>query len=190
MGRDTSSPSFPIIPISCVPYLSLLPCFPPSPFLPTQARRCRFLSTNVLFFVFSSRLNRKQWEKGYAVVPIRVKQKTKAKTEPKVPRQSKSIGAGSVARRATKASLQSESQRKGVSSGLSTVVRHRMKAKGGEVILRLNFTRLESHIRLCLTFELAVVGCASATIESDEHTSLFLFLRPEDWIRQNEQFIQ
>jgi RNA exonuclease 4 len=77
------------------------------------------------------RLNRKQWERGYAVVPLRVKQKTKAKTEPMVPLQSKSIGAESVARRATKASLQPGSQRKGVSSGLSTVVRHRMKAKGG-----------------------------------------------------------
>ena len=75
------------------------------------------------------RLHRKQWEKGYAAVPIRVKQKTKV--EPTIPRQPKSIGAESVARRATKASLPSSEQRKGVSSGLSTVVRRRMKAKGG-----------------------------------------------------------
>jgi len=77
------------------------------------------------------RLHRKQWEKGYAVVPIRVKQKTKAKSEPTIPRQPKSIGAEGVARRATKESLPSNEQRKGVSSGLSTVVRRRMKAKGG-----------------------------------------------------------
>ena len=77
------------------------------------------------------RLHRKQWEKGYAVVPIRVKQKTKAKAQPTIPRQPKSIGAESVATSATEASLPSTEQRKGVSSGLSTVVRRGMKAKGG-----------------------------------------------------------
>jgi RNA exonuclease 4 len=74
------------------------------------------------------RLHRKQWEKGYAVVPIRLKQKPKAKPELTVPRQPKSIGAESVA---TKASQPSNKQRKGVSSGLSTVMRRQMKAKGG-----------------------------------------------------------
>jgi hypothetical protein len=74
------------------------------------------------------RLHRKQWEKGYGVVPIRVKQKTKAKAEPLAPRGPKSIGAESVVKKASKATTE---QRKGASSGLSTVVRRRTKAKGG-----------------------------------------------------------
>jgi len=77
------------------------------------------------------RLHRKQWEKGYVVVPIRVKQKTKAKAEPTIPQQPKPIGAESVARKGTEGPLPSNEQRKGVSSGLSTVVRRRMKTKGG-----------------------------------------------------------
>jgi len=77
------------------------------------------------------RLHRRQWEKGYTVVPIRVKQKTRAKVDPTIPQQPKSIGVESVARRVTKVSQPSKEQLKGVSSGLSTVVRHRMKAKGG-----------------------------------------------------------
>ena len=64
------------------------------------------------------------------MVPIRVKQKTRAKADPTIPQQPKSIGVESVARRVTKAPQPSKEQRKGVSSGLSTV-RRRMKAKGG-----------------------------------------------------------
>ena len=74
------------------------------------------------------RLHRKQWEKGYGVVPIRVKQKMKAKAESLAPRVPKSIGAESVVK---KASMARPKQRKGVSSGLSTVVGHWTKAKGG-----------------------------------------------------------
>jgi RNA exonuclease 4 len=79
------------------------------------------------------RLHRRQWEKGYAVAPIRVKQKTRAKADPTVsqPQQPKSIGVEGVARRVTAAPQPSKGQPKGVSSGLSTVVRRRMKAKGG-----------------------------------------------------------
>ena len=62
------------------------------------------------------------------MAPIRVKQKAKAKTEPLVPQEPESIGAESVLKKATKPPSK---QRKGVSSGLSTVVRHRTKAKGG-----------------------------------------------------------
>jgi hypothetical protein len=65
------------------------------------------------------------------MVPIHVKQKSKAKAEPSVPREPKSIETESVERKATKAALSSREQRKGVSSGLSTVTRRRMKAKGG-----------------------------------------------------------
>jgi RNA exonuclease 4 len=77
------------------------------------------------------RLHRKQWEKGYDMVPIRVKQKSRAKAEPLGPQEPRSIGTESVARKAIKAPPTSRSHRKGVSSGLSTVVRRRMKAKGG-----------------------------------------------------------
>jgi len=76
------------------------------------------------------RHHRKQWEKGYAVVPIRARQKAKAKEEPNSPRRRESIGTDGGAKRLTKASLPSETKRKGVSSGLSTVVRHRTKVKG------------------------------------------------------------
>jgi len=84
------------------------------------------------------RLYRKQWEKGYAVVPIRVLQKEKTKDiGDQLVSESKSIGAGDGSEdgpRPTKLSLSSKTgtiQRKGVSSGLSTVVRHRPKVKGG-----------------------------------------------------------
>jgi len=77
------------------------------------------------------RLNRGQWEKGYAAVPMRVQRNAKAKAQAKASRQRKSIGAEGVARRRTEASPPSETQSKGVSSGLSTVVRLQMKDKGG-----------------------------------------------------------
>lgn len=76
------------------------------------------------------RLHRRQWEKGYAVAPIRVKQKTRAKANPTIPQQPKSTGVESVARRVIEVSQPSKEQLKGVSSGLSTVVRRRTKAKG------------------------------------------------------------
>ena len=84
------------------------------------------------------RLHRKQWEKGYAAVPIRVPQKAKTKDiGDQLVSGSKSIGAGDGSKRPTGVSLSSKTskgittQRKGVSSGLSTVVRHRPKVKGG-----------------------------------------------------------
>jgi len=73
------------------------------------------------------RLHRKQWEKGYAVVPIRAREKAKAKEGLNSPRQRKSIGG---VKRPIKGSLPSEARRKGVSSGLSTVVGRRTKVKG------------------------------------------------------------
>ena len=76
------------------------------------------------------RLNRGQWEKGYAVVPIRVRQKAKAKAQLKASRERKSIGPEGVAKRQTAASPPSKTRSKGVSSGLSTIVRRQMKDKG------------------------------------------------------------
>ena len=75
------------------------------------------------------RLNRGQWEKGYAAVPIRVQRNAKAKSQLKASR--KSIRLEGIARRQTKASPPSKAQSKGVSSGLSTIVRRQKKDKGG-----------------------------------------------------------
>lgn len=77
------------------------------------------------------RLNRDQWEKGYAAVPIRVRRNAKAKAQPKASRERKSIGTEGVAERRIEASPSSKAQLKGVSSGLSTVVRRQTKDKGG-----------------------------------------------------------
>jgi len=73
------------------------------------------------------RLNQRQWEKGYASVPIRVQRNAKGKAQLKASRQRESIGPDGVARRRTEVSPQS----KGVSSGLSTIVRRKTKDKGG-----------------------------------------------------------
>ncbi|KAI0262565.1 ribonuclease H-like domain-containing protein [Gloeopeniophorella convolvens] len=97
------------------------------------------------------RLHRKQWEKGYSVVPIRV-QKGKAKAEPS-PEETPTTDISQKrthtsteeqnednAERPAKTSRLPKSgsvpkgvaiQRKGVSSGLSTVVRRRAKGKDG-----------------------------------------------------------
>jgi hypothetical protein len=77
------------------------------------------------------RLNRGQWEKGYAAVPIRVQRNAKAKAQVKASRERKSTGPEGVARRRTEASPPSKAQSKGVSSGLSTIVRRQTKNKGG-----------------------------------------------------------
>jgi len=77
------------------------------------------------------RLNRKQWEKGYAVIPIRVQQNTRAKAGPNVLPQGESIEVEGVATKPTNASSPSKTRRKGISSGLSTVVRRRTNVKGG-----------------------------------------------------------
>ncbi|KAI9462609.1 ribonuclease H-like domain-containing protein [Russula earlei] len=74
------------------------------------------------------RLHRSQWERGYAVIPIRSQEKVKEVS--KGPRQRKSIRTKSVAKISMKASLLSE-KRKGVSSGLSTVIRNRRNVRGG-----------------------------------------------------------
>jgi RNA exonuclease 4 len=73
------------------------------------------------------RLNRGQWEKGYAAVPIRVQRNAKARAQPKASR--KSIRLEGIARRQTEASP-SKTISKGVSSGLSTIVRRKTKDKG------------------------------------------------------------
>jgi hypothetical protein len=75
------------------------------------------------------RLNRGQWEKGYAAVPIRVQRNTKAKAQPKASR--KSIRLEGIERRRTEASPPSKTRSKGVSFGLSTIVRRQKKDKGG-----------------------------------------------------------
>jgi hypothetical protein len=73
------------------------------------------------------RLNRGQWEKGYAAVPIRVQRNAKAKAQlEKASRKRKG-----VARRQTEASPPPKTQSKGVLSGLSTIVRRQMKDKAG-----------------------------------------------------------
>ena len=77
------------------------------------------------------RLNRVQWEKGYAVVPVRVQRNAKAKAQLKASRERKSIGPEGVARRRTEAPPPSKTKSKGVSSGLSTIVRRPMRDKGG-----------------------------------------------------------
>ncbi|KAN0116100.1 Ribonuclease H-like domain containing protein [Russula decolorans] len=77
------------------------------------------------------RLNRGQWDKGYAAVPIRVQRNAKAKAQLKASREPKSIEPEGVARRRTEASPPSKTQSKGVSSGLSTIVRRPTKGKGG-----------------------------------------------------------
>lgn len=75
------------------------------------------------------RLNRGQWEKGYAAVPIHVQRNTEAKAQLKASR--KSIRLEGIAGRQTEASPPSKSRSKGVSSGLSTTVRRQTKDKGG-----------------------------------------------------------
>lgn len=77
------------------------------------------------------RLNRGQWEKGYAVAPVRVQRDAKAKTQLKASRERKSIGPEGVARRRTEASPPSKTRSKGVSSGMSTIVRRQTKDKEG-----------------------------------------------------------
>lgn len=78
------------------------------------------------------RLNRGQWEKGYAAVPIRVQRNAKAKTRLKASQERKPIGLPEgVARRRTEASPPSKTQTKGVSSSLSTIVRRQVKDNGG-----------------------------------------------------------
>jgi hypothetical protein len=77
------------------------------------------------------RLNRGQWETGYATVPVRVQRKAKATAQPKDSRQRKSVGAEDAARKRTDASSQAKTRSKGVSSGLSTVVRRQTKGKWG-----------------------------------------------------------
>ena len=82
------------------------------------------------------RLYRKQWESGYAVVPIRVQRKVRAKAEPSLP-----IGEVSGRTRPneepptmshhSETRARTTTQRKGVSSGVSTVVRRQSTAKGG-----------------------------------------------------------
>ncbi len=76
------------------------------------------------------RLNRGQWEKGYAA-PIRVGRNAKAKAQPKASRKRKSIGPEGVARGRTEASPPSQIHAKGISSGLSTIVRRQTKNKEG-----------------------------------------------------------
>jgi hypothetical protein len=71
------------------------------------------------------RLNRGQWEKGYAAVPTRVQRKSKAKAQPKASRQRTSIGAEGVR-------TETSPSKKGVSSGLSTIVHRQAKDKGGK----------------------------------------------------------
>jgi RNA exonuclease 4 len=84
------------------------------------------------------RLHRKQWEKGYAVIPIRVPYKAKEKDigdqlapEPEISQRS---SGDDRSRRTSLPSRTSEGKttyRKGVSSGLSTIVRHRSKVNSG-----------------------------------------------------------
>jgi hypothetical protein len=74
------------------------------------------------------RLNRGQWEKGYATVPVRVQRKA---AQPKDSRQRKSARAEGAATKRTDASSSAKTRSKGVSSGLSTIVHRQTKAKGG-----------------------------------------------------------
>ncbi len=93
------------------------------------------------------RLHRKQWERGYAVVPIHVQRKVRTKEGPHD--GDPPVREVSVRQRSNRAEGDNEDalekphsnpsethvgrsmQRKGVSSGLSTVVRHRSTITGG-----------------------------------------------------------
>ncbi|KAI9441198.1 ribonuclease H-like domain-containing protein [Lactarius indigo] len=86
------------------------------------------------------RLHGKQWESGYAVVPIRVQRKDRAKEEPndgdpparEVSGRTKSNRESRATSRPSKTRARTTTQRKGISSGMSTVVRHSSTTtKGG-----------------------------------------------------------
>jgi hypothetical protein len=77
------------------------------------------------------RLNRGEWEKGYATDPIRIQRNAKAKAQLKASRDRTSTGPEGVARRRTEASPPPKAQSRGVSSGLSTIVHRQTKNKGG-----------------------------------------------------------
>jgi RNA exonuclease 4 len=85
------------------------------------------------------RLHRKQWESGYAVVPIRVQRKVRAKAEPddgdpptgEVSRRTRSNGEPPTISHHSKTRARTMTQRKGSSSGISTVVRRRSATKRG-----------------------------------------------------------
>jgi RNA exonuclease 4 len=77
------------------------------------------------------RLHRKQWEIGYAVVPIRVLRKERAKTVPNDgdPLMREVPGRTTSHTSETRAGI--TTRRKGISSGMSTVVRRPSTTKDG-----------------------------------------------------------
>jgi RNA exonuclease 4 len=85
------------------------------------------------------RLHRKQWESGYAVVPIRVQRKVRAKAEPddgeppigEVSRRARSNGEPPTISHHSETRIRTTTQRKGSSSGISTVVRRQSATKRG-----------------------------------------------------------
>jgi len=82
------------------------------------------------------RLHRKQWESGYAVVPIRVQRKVRAKAEPYEGDPPTGEVSGRNGERPTtshrsETRARTTTQRKGISSGVSTVVRRQSTTKGG-----------------------------------------------------------
>ena len=82
------------------------------------------------------RLHRRQWESGYAVVPIRVQQKVRAKAEPSPPIEevsgrTKPNGEPPTTSHHSETRARITTQRKGISSGVSTVVRRQSTTKGG-----------------------------------------------------------
>jgi len=82
------------------------------------------------------RLHRKQWESGYAVVPVRVPRKVKAKAEPDdgdppIGDVSERNGEPPTTSHHSETRARTTTQRKGISSGVSTVVRRRSTTKGG-----------------------------------------------------------
>lgn len=84
------------------------------------------------------RLHRRQWERGYAVVPIRVQQKRRAKAEPnggdprvrEVSGRVRSNKELSAASHSSKTRAETTFRRTGISSGMSTVVRRPPMTKG------------------------------------------------------------
>ena len=66
------------------------------------------------------RLHRKQWERGYAVVPIRIQRKLKANDE--APGRTRSSREPPGTPHASETRAGTTTQRKGISSGMSTVV--------------------------------------------------------------------
>lgn len=112
-----------------------------SPFFPRQIHHLNsgFQVTDARATMAIYRLHRKQWESGYAVVPIRVQRKIRAIAEPddgdppigEVSRRTRSNREPPTSSRRSETRPRITTQHKGSSSGMSTVVRRQSATKRG-----------------------------------------------------------